>query len=62
LKTVIESVIKRIKISVDTSLQIDVHQKSHFYKEFQRQLVGIEEEINKTFETRVKELKSIKGI
>jgi hypothetical protein len=36
--------------------------KTHFYREFQRQLTGIEEEINKTFETRVKELKSIKGV
>ena len=62
LKTVIECVVKRIKNSVDTSLQIDIHQKTHFYKEFQRQLTGLEEEINKIYETRVKELKNIKGM
>jgi hypothetical protein len=62
LKTVIECVVKRIKNSVDVSLQIDVHQKTHFYKEFQRQLTGLEEEINKIYEVRVKELKNIKGM
>jgi len=62
LKTVIESVIKRIKSAVDTSLQVDIHQKTHFYKEFQRQLSGLEEEITKTYEVKIKELKNIKGM
>jgi hypothetical protein len=60
LKTVIESVIKRIKSSVDCALSIDQHEKAQFYKEFQRELSGIEEEINKTFEARVRELKEIR--
>jgi hypothetical protein len=62
LKTVIECIVKRIKVSVDSALQVDVHQKAFFYKEFQRQLTGLEEEINKIFENRVKELKNIKGV
>jgi hypothetical protein len=62
IKTVIENVVKRIKIAVDISLQIDIHQKSHFYKEFQKQLTGIEKDINENYETKIKELKNIKGI
>jgi hypothetical protein len=60
LRTVIESVIKRIKSSVDCALVIDQHEKAQFYKEFQRELSGIEDEINKTFEARVKELKEVR--
>jgi len=61
LKTVIESLIKRIKSSVDTALpEVDQLQKAQFYKEFQRELSGIEEEIGKVFETRIKELKDIR--
>lgn len=60
LRTVIESVIKRIKSSVDCALTVDQHEKAQFYKEFQRELSGIEDEINKTFEARVKELKEVR--
>lgn len=61
LKTVIESLIKRIKTCVDCSLSIDMHEKAQFYKEFQKQLMGIEQEINTTYEVRIKELKEIRG-
>jgi hypothetical protein len=60
LRTVIESVVKRIKSSVESSLQIDQHEKAQFYKEFQRQLSGIEEEINNIFGLRLKELKDVR--
>jgi hypothetical protein len=60
LRTVIECLIKRIKSSVDTSLSVDQHEKAQFYKEFQRELVGIEEEINKSFEAKVKDLKDVR--
>lgn len=60
LRTVIESLIKRIKTSVDSSLSIDSHEKAEFYKVFQRELIGIEEEINKSFEVKVKDLKDIR--
>lgn len=60
LKIVIESLVKRIKSSVDTSLSIDQHEKAQFYKEFQRELVGIEDEINQAFEARLKDLKEVR--
>lgn len=60
LRTVIESLIKRIKSSVDISLSIDQHEKAQFYKEFQKELVGIEEDINKSFEAKMKELKEVR--
>jgi hypothetical protein len=60
LRTVIESLVKRIKTSVDSALSIDQHEKAQFYKEFQKELVGIEEEINKTFESRIKDLKEVR--
>lgn len=60
LKIVIESLVKRIKSSVDSSLSIDNHEKAQFYKEFQRELVGIEDEINSLFEARVKDLKEVR--
>jgi hypothetical protein len=60
LRTVIECVVKRIKSSVDASLSVDQHEKAQFYKEFQRELTGIEDEINKTFEARVKDLKEVR--
>jgi hypothetical protein len=60
LKIVIESLVKRIKSSVDVSLSIDQHEKAQFYKEFQRELVGIEDDINKTFEERLKALKEVR--
>lgn len=60
LRTVIESLIKRIKSSVDMSLSIDQHEKAQFYKEFQKELVGIEEDINKSFEAKMKELKEVR--
>lgn len=60
LKTVIESLIKRIKSSVDSSLTVDSHEKAQFYKQFQRELIGIEVDINKIFEARLKELKDVR--
>jgi hypothetical protein len=60
LRTVIESLIKRIKSSVDISLSIDQHEKAQFYKEFQKELVGIEEDINKSFEAKMKDLKEVR--
>jgi hypothetical protein len=60
LKIVIESLVKRIKSSVDTSLSVDQHEKAQFYKEFQRELVGIEDEINQAFEARLKDLKEVR--
>lgn len=60
LRTVIECVVKRIKSSVDVSLSVDQHEKAQFYKEFQRELTGIEEEINKSFELQVKDLKEVR--
>jgi len=60
LRTVIESLIKRIKTTVDVSLSIDAHEKAQFYKQFQRELVGIEDEINSSFETKLKDLKEVR--
>jgi hypothetical protein len=60
LRTVIESLVKRIKSSVECALQIDQHEKAQFYKEFQHELSGIEDEINVTFESRIKDLKEIR--
>jgi hypothetical protein len=60
LRTVIESLVKRIKSSVECALQIDQHEKAQFYKEFQRELSGIEDEINITFESRIKDLKEVR--
>lgn len=60
LRIVIESVVKRIKSSVDVALSIDQHEKAHFYKEFQKELNGIEDEINKTFESKLKDLKEVR--
>jgi len=61
LKTVIECTIKRIKISVESALKIDTHMKTQFYREFQKQLVGIENEIDSIYQTRVKELKEVRA-
>jgi len=60
LRIVIESVVKRIKSSVDVALSIDQHEKAQFYKEFQKELNGIEEEINKSFESKLKDLKEVR--
>lgn len=60
LRIVIESLIKRIKNSVDISLSIDQHEKAQFYKEFQKELAGIEEEINASFEAKMKDLKEVR--
>jgi hypothetical protein len=60
LKTVIESIIKRIKSSADHALSADQHEKAQFYKEFQRELIGIEEEINSVFSTKIKDLKEVR--
>jgi len=60
LKTVIESIIKRIKSSADCALQVDQHEKAQFYKEFQRELIGIEEEINGSFGSKIKDLKEVR--
>jgi len=60
LKIVIEAVAKRIKSSVDVALLIDQQQKAQFYKEFQKELSGIEEEINTTFGLRLKDLKEVR--
>lgn len=60
LRVIIECLIKRIKSTVDTSLNIDQHEKAQFYKDFQKQLEGIEEEINNSYETRLKDLKEVR--
>jgi len=60
LRTVIESLVKRIKSSVDVALSVDQHEKAQFYKEFQRELLGIEDEINKAFESKLKDLKEVR--
>ena len=60
LKTVIEGIIKRIKSSADHSLSVDMHEKAQFYKEFQRELIGIEEEINSSFAIKIKDLKEVR--
>lgn len=60
LRTVIESLVKRIKSSVESSLDIDQHEKAQFYKEFQKELSGIEEEINNVFGEKLKDLKDVR--
>ncbi|MDD5649341.1 MAG: hypothetical protein PHF86_02840 [Candidatus Nanoarchaeia archaeon] len=60
LKVVIENIIKRIKSAVDISLSIDQHEKAMFYKEFQKELSGIEDDIDKEFEIRLKDLKEVR--
>lgn len=60
LRTVIECLLKRIKLSVDTALQIEQNQKTYFYKELQRSITGIEEEINSIFKSKLKDLKEVR--
>jgi len=61
LKTVIDCLVKRIKISLEISMNVDQHIKAAFYKELQSQFAGIEEEISKVFEEKLKLLKDVRA-
>ena len=56
LKTVIENIIKRVKSALELALKLSADDKVHYFKELNRQFIGIEEEINKEFQELVKNL------
>ena len=58
LRVVISQLIRRLKDSMDV-LTMDGQKKSEFLKEFQRQLQGIEADIDKEFKKKVNDIKEV---
>jgi hypothetical protein len=60
LKTVLQNIVQRINMAIDSALRLTAQQKAEYFKEFKRQCVGIEEKINSEYKTTLNNLKEVK--
>ena len=59
LRVIIEKLISRLQDVIDSVLSLDAQHKTEFFKELQRSLQGIEEDVDDEFKVRVKDIREV---